>query len=300
MTILRIRCPICKTEGEIEITRERLGAISRGVTAVNISSNTVCTHSFIVYIDKNLAIRDYFTVDFQIEIPEIPIRDQPLDLTLPNKDILNLDLIKLNLPASILFSILRAIFLKKRVILVQEDQFLKKHIINFFEIITKDSFEVAIEVLTENEYKKDKKKFKNSLVFQENELIKKYKEFIDPNKIKLEKQIINRFLEELDLKLSYIMLKNEISKAYMLSKAIVDYIKDQGGYLTLKTDNETKDSLLSNILDEVLDKEKYLSTFFADYLNEKFTIKIQKYYLNFLLEIVENYFEINLKKIIKI
>ncbi len=274
--------------------------MSRGVLAVNIAPETICSHSFIAYIDKNLNVRDYFTADFQIEIPELPAKTRLQDSNLPSKDIMNLDLIKLNLSATLLAKILHSIFMKTPVVILIEVPFLKEHIRNFFKYITRDSFETDIEIITEQEYKKDKKKFKHSMIFQENKIVNNYKKLIDPKKLRVEKQIINQFLSELNLGVSYILLKNEIYKAYQLSKEIVDYIEDQGGKLEIHRDSSFKDSMLSAILDEVLDKNKYLTKIFTDYLNEKFEIKIQKSYLAFLFEIVENYFSIALKQTIKV
>ncbi|TXT55078.1 MAG: hypothetical protein BAJALOKI2v1_690015 [Promethearchaeota archaeon] len=69
-------------------------------------------------------------------------------------------------------------------------------------------------------------------------------------------------MSEIDLNLSYIHLKNEIYKAYKLANEIVDYVNEKGGELKVQTEDKPSRSLLSNILDEVLDKRniciKYL------------------------------------------
>ena len=61
--------------------------VKRGLLAVNIPQNVICSHSFIVYIDKNLVIRDYFIADYQLQI-EIPILDtlgEQKDVIVPEK-----------------------------------------------------------------------------------------------------------------------------------------------------------------------------------------------------------------------
>ncbi|MFX1339187.1 MAG: hypothetical protein ACFFDK_11310 [Promethearchaeota archaeon] len=58
MTNILVRCPSCSGNGYIDVAEENLKDVKRGLLAVNIPSDIICTHSFIVYIDKNLVIRD--------------------------------------------------------------------------------------------------------------------------------------------------------------------------------------------------------------------------------------------------
>lgn len=299
MANVKIRCPTCNQEGNIEIKQGTLDKITRGVIAINVAPSIVCEHSFIAYIDKNLAVRDYFTADFQIELPEMSSQAFTGDTTLPSKDVINLDLIKLNLHASLLTYVLRAIFMRKRVLILLEEPFLKTHIENFFLYITKGSFQTNIEILTKQEYKKNKKAYKDALILQETKIVKNPYKNLNLDKLKVEKQIINQFLSEIDLNLSYIHLKNEIYKAYKLANEIVDYINEKGGELKVQTEDKPGGSLLSNILDEILDKRKYLHKIFTKVLNKRFNIKIQSNYLDFLFEIVNQYFNIDLKKRVK-
>ncbi|HEY0088616.1 MAG TPA: hypothetical protein VGB37_07220, partial [Candidatus Lokiarchaeia archaeon] len=70
MPSVKINCPICEKKGTIDVSQEIMKNVSRGLLAVNIAKEIVCSHSFVAYIDKNFNVRDYFTADFQIEIPE--------------------------------------------------------------------------------------------------------------------------------------------------------------------------------------------------------------------------------------
>ncbi len=65
MSKMQIICPSCAKNGYIEVSEKDIKGTSRGVLAVNIAENILCSHTFIVYVDKNLMIRDYFLVDFQ-------------------------------------------------------------------------------------------------------------------------------------------------------------------------------------------------------------------------------------------
>ena len=94
MSKVEIRCPTCQGVGFIQVSSEAMKNVSRGLLAVNIAEHTICTHSFIAYIDKNLNVRDYFVADFQIEIPDIapPEEREDLDQKIPGKDIIDIDL----------------------------------------------------------------------------------------------------------------------------------------------------------------------------------------------------------------
>ena len=127
------------------------------------------------------------------------------------------------MPASLLTYILNSLFLKQKIVLISNQEFLFEHISNFFKYITKDSFDINITIMNENEFKDNKKQFKDFMVFKSTQIIRNFKKLINPKKLYVEKQIINQFLTDQELGYSYITLKNEISKAYKLSKAIVDF-----------------------------------------------------------------------------
>ena len=91
-------------------------------------------------------------------------------------------------------------------------------------------------------------------------------EKINPKKIPIEKRIIHQFIAENNKGLSFIMLKNEIQKAFELSKFIAEYF------------------------DKVKDKKKLDLHEISEGLQEAYKTKISPVYLNFLFEIVENYF----------
>ena len=70
MAKAEIRCPTCDNVGKLEIAEDSIKNVSRGLLAVNVAPHIICEHSFIVYIDKNLQVRDYFVADFHIELPK--------------------------------------------------------------------------------------------------------------------------------------------------------------------------------------------------------------------------------------
>ena len=157
MAIISITCPSCKKNGKIEISDEAIKNVSRGLLAVNVASGIICDHSFITYVDKNLSMRDYFIADFHIEIPEIaPIEETEVKEIL-SKDTLNLDAIKLNLSANLITHVLKSIFYNKKIAIISDLSFLNDHILTFFTQLIDGSFDAYISVISENEYKSNKK-----------------------------------------------------------------------------------------------------------------------------------------------
>ena len=146
MVKVEIRCPACSKRGYIDVAEEIINKSSRGVTAVNIADGQICSHTFIAYIDKNLAVRDCFLTDFQIELPQIEAKQIIEDSEIPNSETVDVDLIKLNIPALTLTFILRAWFFRKPILFLYDGEFLHRHIENLFKFISKNSFEIEFYV----------------------------------------------------------------------------------------------------------------------------------------------------------
>ncbi|MBD3194151.1 MAG: hypothetical protein GF317_03790 [Candidatus Lokiarchaeota archaeon] len=264
---IEVRCPSCAKVGYIEVSEEILKDVNRGLLAVNVAESIVCEHSFVAYVDKNLKIRDCFMADFHIEIPEL-VSAEPAEPKKEKKvDQIDLVLLKLNLPASLIAYILRGIFLKQSIIILSDQNYIYDHVINLFEYITEGSYEFDITLLPREDYISNKKKYKGSLIFEGNEIIQDKEKLIKSKDLKVERTIVERFLSEYDLRSSLIILRNEIKKSYTLAQSIVDYVNNFEGK-------------------EVQSKK------ILDYLAEKHNIEIKIPYLKFLTNIVENYFDV--------
>ena len=271
MVKVEIRCPQCSNKGKLEVEENLIIQSERGISAINVAENIICKHSFIAYIDKNFNVRDCFITDFTIDLPQIEVEQITINI-IPDKDIVNVYLLTLNLNALWLTYMLRACFFKKKILILNEFNLLNPHIMNFFRFIFQDTFDIDISIQKEANYKKIKKKYKNYIVIDEDKIIKD-KEKILSKFTKIERAIIQKFLAEQDPKTSLIILKNEISKAYKLSKDIDLYLKDN---------NKTS---------------KLTPKLMSDYLTEKYNQKISELYLKFLIKIVQNYYEVDFSKI---
>ncbi|MHA1146714.1 MAG: hypothetical protein ACTSR8_00545 [Promethearchaeota archaeon] len=270
MVQINIICPACSKRGYIEIDEKVINQSSRGVTAINIAAEQICSHSFVAYIDKNLAVRDCFITDFQIVLPQMDIEQKIVEKEIPGLDIIDVDLIKINIPAMALTNMLRAYLFKKPVLFLFDDEFLHRHLENFFKFISQDNFEYELLIGEHDLYKKSKKHFKSYIVLDKHNVINDKQKLLDPKKIKIERTIVQKFLAEYDPKSSLIIIKNEIQRSFELAKSIMEIIENHEG-------------------EEKLGKKKLI-----DKLNEKINIKIPFSYLEFLLNILKNYYQYNL------
>jgi len=270
MANIEIRCPSCGNAGKIEIDEKIINQSSRGVTAINIAENQICPHSFVAYIDKNLAVRDCFMTDFQIELPQMTTARKLDEQEAAEGKEIDIDLVKINIPALTLTHLLRAHFFKIPLVILLEDEYLYEHLQNFVNFIFKNTFESELSIEKPDYYKKNKRKLKKHIVLNKSNVLNDRNKILEPKKIKIERTIIQKFLAEYDAKSSLIIVKNEIQKAYELAKTIITLIDNY--------DEEEK-----------LGKKKLI-----DQLSEQRKIKISFSYLEFLLDILKNYFEYDL------
>ncbi len=270
MKKIEVRCPSCSSRGFIEVSEEEIEKAKRGVFAVNVSEGIICEHSFVAYIDKNFMVRDTFMADFQLELPEIiPEKSiEPKDSA--QLDSINVSSIKLNLSASLIAYVIRAILHKRKIVLIFDQLFMFDDVRRFFDYITKNSFETELLVISEDQYNSES--YNDYIVFNRKNIIKDDDGIIDVKKLGIERALVQKFFEEYEPIPSLIYLQNGLQKAYELSETIVDIVKG------LKK------------------KEKVYSKKVIEDLSRIHNVKIQLKYLDFLFEIVENYFKVDVPK----
>jgi len=264
---VELRCPACNSIGFIEVSEEELNNVSRGLLAVNVSEDIICQHTFVAYVDKNLNVRDCFIADFHIEIPDMASTQAIEGEDISKTDKIDLVLIKLNMPASLIAYVLKSILFGQKFVIVNDQNYLYEHIELFIEYLTENSFKTNYEIVPREEYLNKKKELKDYIVFEGNEVLNDKNKILTDKEISVERTIIEKFLSEADERSSLIILKNEVQKAYRLSEKIMEFVDNFEG----------KEIQSKKILD-------YLST------EENIVIKIP--YLRFLIDIVENYFNV--------
>ncbi|MFX1495983.1 MAG: hypothetical protein ACFFBH_00510 [Promethearchaeota archaeon] len=269
MAKLQVRCPSCSKSNFIEVSDEEVKKASKGLFAVNVAEGIVCNHSFVAYVDKNFTVRDAFIADFQVELPSTNT-EKVVEVKKDFSDLFDIDLIKLNITASLLGYVLRAMIFKKKIVLISNQQYIFNQVSNFFHYITENSFGIDLILIDENQYNKDS--FGDHFAFKGREIVTDFNGKLESTKINVEKTIIQKFLNEYDPMTSLIILKNEIQKAFQLSKTIVE------------------------IINNLKKNEKIYSKKLIIELEKRHNLKIVIPYLEFLYEIVENYFDVKIPK----
>ena len=272
---VHLRCPVCEGSGSINISEDVKSTTKRGILTVNVVEGAVCGHSFVVYLDMNFDIRDYFLADFTVELPKMEaLQETRIE---QNKDILDMYLIRMNLLPLTLTFIIKACFSKSKLLIIQKDEFIRRHILTFLEYVLKDSFDAEISIDSKKNYIKNKKGYKNYIVIEEKEILKDKKKIVDVKnkKLKIERKIVQLFFSEQEDDLCMFFLKNEIKKAYILSNSIVKYIS-----------SAKKEEKLSKVL-LIINLEK------------EYNIKISDFYFDFLMNIVIVYFKVKPPQIYK-
>lgn len=266
---IKIICPTCNTRGQISVKKNIIDRNKKGVTAINVAENLICKHSFITYVDKNLDIRDAFVCDFKVEIPQIEDPDLMKDDTPTNFD---LGIIKINLMPSVLANIIRAVIMGEKIIFISEQEFLNEHFLRFFEYIFGDSFNMDLKFLALEEYKKRTKDYRTNIVFKDSKILRDPNKKVEKANLKFELSIAQQFFTEYDEITSLIIFKNEINKIERLIHKILKYHETQKEGQEFKT----KEAI--------------------EYLNEIYKIVMPLPYLNFLLDIIETYYKVNLNR----
>jgi hypothetical protein len=265
---IKITCPLCGKKGQFEISNEVFKNSVRGILAVNIQEKVICPHSFLVYVDKNLVVRDYFTTDYKLELPEIASSQIKADSDEIERQEIDVNVIKSNFHALLITIALRAIFVKEKIVFVIDHEFLKNQIIHFFDYITNGSFKFNFSVISSENYKNLVNTDKEALYFLIEDIWAKFNKIKTPKELKVEKRIVQNFFSEQDNKVSLIILKNEIQRAFKLSITVKEYIENYK------------------------EKEKIYAKNILDYLENKYNIKLSLNYLNLLIDIVKNYHNI--------
>jgi hypothetical protein len=269
MKLIEVRCPACSERGLIEVSEQKVEEVNRGLLAINVSTGLVCDHSFVVYVDKNMKIRDAFMADFAIELPETPKMKQFEEKTKISPAEIDVVLIKLNLSSSVIVNMLRGIFYGEKIALINNQDHLKDHILNFIEYIMNKSFDSNLSVLKEEDYEVNKKLYKDHLVLKGNEVLRDKKKILNDQDFSLERTIVEKFLSSQEYNSGIILLKNEIQKIYYICEIIVNLIKNFEG------------------------KELH-SKYIVDKLEKEHNSKVKIPFLNRLYKIIENYFEIEI------
>ncbi|MFX1273788.1 MAG: hypothetical protein ACFFBP_10055 [Promethearchaeota archaeon] len=272
MVKVKINCPSCAKFGMIEVEENIIKNSKRGVAAVNVTQDLICEHSFIAYIDRNFQLRDCFISDFTVELPEMETKIKVDMMEIPDLENIDVYLITINIAAQTMANLLRCGFNKKKVVYITNSEAVQKHLSNFYNFIFKETFTIDIDIINRENYGKNKKKYKDYVIFDHNRIIQDKDKIMKPKEMKIENVIIQKFLAEEYPSTSLIIIKNEIIKAFELSKEVIEF------------NNNLKEN------------EEFTSKRILDHFINTIHIHVGRDYLDFLTNIVENYFNVKLSK----
>lgn len=273
MIRVKIHCPICNKSGQIEVDDTLLEKSKKGIIAVNIDSSIICDHSFVSYVDKNFKVRDSFVSDFKIDLPNIELQDKNRFNSNINLDKIDLDLIISNITTVELVSILKGVFSKQNVLLLNDSEVISKYLPKILEFIFENSFNYNFTILNRLEYIRYKYNFDNYEVIEYDEIFDEKKKKKIMKNTKIENIMIKKFLSEKYPISGLIILRSEILKAFELSNTIVEILQNHS------------------------EREEFSNKELMDLLSGKYGIEIQSEYLEFLLGIVKNYYEHDLSRL---
>lgn len=265
-----IKCPSCSKTGYIDAQEGLSSMGNRGVTAIHILNNKICSHSFVIYIDKNLKLRDSFLTDFQVELPQMEPKRKIESKKIPDSDVIDVYLIKINMPVHPFIYAIKGCLNNEKMLFLNENDVLRIHLINFFNFIFQDAFEINLMIEKRETYEDNRDNYKDFLIFDNSNIIRDKNKILTKKKIKIETMIIHKFLAEDDTKSSLIILKNEILKVFEISKKLMHLIEKYKG-------------------EKQLSRERLFEEF-----KETSAIKITYSYLEFILDIIRNSFKFDL------
>ncbi|MBN1800491.1 MAG: hypothetical protein JW891_03240 [Candidatus Lokiarchaeota archaeon] len=265
---IEVRCPICKKVGWVNISKQIHERSERGLYAAEIPKNSVCEHSFIGYVDENFIFRDCFIADLKLNPPGKKESDKKEQdwLEQIKRETLDLNLIKLNCSIPLLTRLLKAIFNKKKVTLVLKEEFLYDHLSDFLEFITRETFAHDISIIRKGERDPNYDLLDDYIKLEGDIIITDNNGILSEEHLKIERNMVEKFLNEHDLVRSFILIKNEINKAYTYSQGLIEHFKDK------------KD-------DPILLKD------LKNHFNHIYNTKSKQDYIVFLLNITKNYFK---------
>ncbi|MFX1575036.1 MAG: hypothetical protein ACFFB0_20045 [Promethearchaeota archaeon] len=272
MAKIDVRCPICSKWDKIEIADNVTKNVTKGLLALNITAGMICEHSFIVYVDKNLIVRDTFIADFKIETTETSIAQEAEESPNYETETIKFELVKLNIPEILMAYVFKSAFLGDKILIISEDEYLDTHVVKFFKYIMHGFFEIDITTISNENYRDNRKRYKDYIVFKNREIVQDKNKLINPKKLNIEKSIAKKFTSELELVPSLIILRNEIQKVFEFSKTIAEFIKHR-------------------------ENKPISSKLLIDYIEEKYGETIQMPLLRLLIEIVKSYFKVEIPKI---
>ena len=204
---IRVTCPICQTEKELNIPEAVFSQKKFGTIKIQVPQNAVCPdHQFIVFVDTKGNIRGYEKIDLQMAIPTE-------ETELEKKGVLTLRKLLQMYGSYGLFSLIHAkIFNYPVYIMINNESEDISDVLNTIgDSILPDQYKgnVGVDFILESNYDKVKLKEKNALVLDS------HKNILNTpwdEKLKFEEDIIKKAIEIIDEEEQLLLMQQGIAK----------------------------------------------------------------------------------------
>jgi hypothetical protein len=125
---IRVICPTCEKSEFLMIPKENIVSSGKGLTTILIPGDSVCSHSFQIFVDKNGMVRGYETADFELKFtPEEEKKEQYLG------EKRAFEVLRGLLGEEILNKCLRTALNNQKIVCVTEQLDIKQNLKAFFE-----------------------------------------------------------------------------------------------------------------------------------------------------------------------
>ena len=101
---------------------------------------------------------------------------------------------------------LKEFFLKKKILIIFDNEFLRGYLYQFLQYITEGTFSHEVVLLSRKTYPKVKKEYKNYIILENSKVIKDKDKILNQKKLKFEKTIVQKFFEEKRSKSSILII----------------------------------------------------------------------------------------------
>ena len=127
---IHVVCPVCNSDDYIFIPSLAIAGTGKGLTSIFCPVDTICEHSFQIFVDNNGIVRGYETSDYELTFAPI---EEPIQEKLEVGDRGIIQIIKTIFGEEIFFKSLRSAFNNNEIYCITEQEYLHDNLRPFFQ-----------------------------------------------------------------------------------------------------------------------------------------------------------------------
>ncbi len=118
---IHVVCPVCNTDDYILIPTMAISGTGKGLTSVFCPVDTICEHSFQIFVDNNGIVRGYETSDYELTFTPV---EEPVQEKIQVGDRGIIQIIKTIFGDEIFYKTLRSAFYNEEIYCITEQEYL--------------------------------------------------------------------------------------------------------------------------------------------------------------------------------